>query len=705
MEREKDLDNYDVNDNFFTDLDQTTSTPKGSKRRLIKFFIGLIVVTLILFLVGKILIVKIGTEKFSKLGLTKDFMGNDIFNEKEDGEKGVVLEGSLTPAELALIPVFTSQPYTSLKDPEIEADILTLDEKISVFVSNFNKEKLSGQELLDALSLYNQIQEISSKLKVYSILQSAKDAKNPIVSSLSSRINGALSKNEAAISFFMTSLSRMTSEEIENVIIEVPELSKYKYKLLYFSKYNPHTLGSDVEKYGIRKSLVTNQAWNKNYELMLSRANISIPDVGENLNIASLLNLMGHRDRNIRKKASHAMGSFLDDNIDILSHTYNAIVRDNLIEKDVRGYKSAISMRNLSNDVSDDVVLNLIKSVSESYGSIAYRYYDIKAKLLNLTKMEHFDRNAPLDLGKITPVPFNDAKDMVLNAYSSFSPTIYSIANKFFEEGRIDAKVSPNKESGAFCISYGPSSPSYIIMNYLGSMRDVFTLAHELGHGIHNTLSSTQDYINYSPVLITAEIASIFGEKLLMQEVLKRKTSVTERAQILANKIDDNISVIIRQIAFAKFEHKVHVMSEHKDLTAKELSDIWLNIQRESLGTIFELGEEYGNYWSYISHFFYAPFYVYSYAFAALMADRLYMLYKSGDVNNFEENYINMLSKGSSENYIDLLKPFGLNPESPDFWRDSLSSLKNDVEEFENLVNSQAFHEEIKNIISAQEKE
>ena len=335
--------------------------------------------------------------------------------------------------------------------------------------------------------------------------------------------------------------------------------------------------------------------------------------------------------------------------------------------------------------VEDEVVDVLVKKVKENYGKISHRYYKIKAKTLGKKILNHWDRNAPLSKAENKVIPWEEAKSLVLSAYGEFSPEMEKIAEIFFKKNWIDAKVKSGKDSGAFSHSCVPSVHPYILMNYQGKVRDVMTLAHELGHGVHQYLARAQGYFMSGTPLTLAETASVFGEQLTFQKILKNEKDTKKKKIIIANKVEDMISTVVRQIAFLEFERKVHEARKDGEIPLEKICEFWMEVQKESLGAAFKFDQEYRFFWSYIPHFIHSPFYVYAYAFGDCLVNSLYGVYKSGKIKNFEEKYLAMLTGGGTKGHKEMLEPFGLSIKDPKFWQAGLDVIIGYIDQLEEM--------------------
>jgi oligoendopeptidase F len=340
--------------------------------------------------------------------------------------------------------------------------------------------------------------------------------------------------------------------------------------------------------------------------------------------------------------------------------------------------------RHLANRVEGPVVDALVEAVRESYPKLSHRYYKMKAGWLGLDKMMHWDRNAPLPDQDDSKVPWDAAQTMVLDAYAGFAPEMADIARRFFDERWIDAPVRPGKSSGAFAHPTVPSAHPYVMLNYQGKTRDVMTLAHELGHGVHQVLAAEQGALMASTPLTLAETASVFGEMLTFQSLLKQTTDAKKRKVLLAGKVEDMLNTVVRQIAFYQFEREVHSARREGELTADQIGELWIRTQSEALGEAVQFGPGYETFWAYIPHFIHSPFYVYAYAFGDCLVNSLYARYLEAE-EGFQQKYFEMLKAGGTKHHSELLKPFGLDASDPAFWHKGLSMIEGFIDELEKV--------------------
>jgi len=400
------------------------------------------------------------------------------------------------------------------------------------------------------------------------------------------------------------------------------------------------------------------------------------------LSSGEVLTRMSDKNPSIRRDAAKAFGKGLKENIRLFSLITNTLAKDKEIDDRWRGLPHPVSSRNLQNQVEDEVVSALRDAVRKSYPTLSHRYYKLKAQWLGLDTLEYWDRNAPLPEADEKYVSWDEAKNIVLSAYREFDSRLGQVATEFFDNPWIDAKPRQGKEPGAFSHPTVPSVHPYILMNYHGKFRDVMTLAHELGHGIHQVLAADQGYLLADTPLTLAETASVFGEMLTFQSLLRATKGEISRKVLLASKVEDMLNTVVRQIAFYEFEEKVHEERRLGEIDPERLGDIWMSVQKDSLGPAFQFDNEYRYFWAYIPHFLHTPFYVYSYAFGDCLVNSLYDLFSKGHPK-FQQKYIQMLQAGGSLRYNELLTPFELDASDPSFWKRGLDVISGLVDQLE----------------------
>ena len=413
-------------------------------------------------------------------------------------------------------------------------------------------------------------------------------------------------------------------------------------------------------------------------------AEMRFPMDGKDLTSAEVLNMLSSTDRAKRKAAGESIGATLGANKRLFAQITNTLAKDKAIEDKWRGYAKPISSRNLANEVEDEVVEALITAVRDAYPDLSHRYYALKAKWFGSDKLEYYDRNAPLPDSDNRMIPWPQAEATVLEAYGEFSPKLAEVARPFFSNGWIDAPARAGKSPGAFAHPTVPSAHPYLLLNYQGKTRDVMTLAHELGHGVHQRLAAEQGHFLAQTPLTLAETASVFGEMLTFQKLLRETTDAKTRRALLASKTEDMLNTVVRQISMLEFERAVHRERREGEIAVERIGEIWMETQRESLGPALNFDEGYQWFWSYVPHFIHSPFYVYAYAFGDCLVNALYAVYQEGE-EGFADRYLEMLSAGGSKHHSELLAPFGLNAADPGFWKRGLDMIAGFVTELDDM--------------------
>jgi oligoendopeptidase F len=574
--------------------------------------------------------------------------------------------------------------YASTKDKKITADLKKIATESKKFATQFQSkvEKLNAEQLFLAIKKYEEIGQEIGKISSYSQLLYASDLSNQINISFHQNTSEALSKFESDLIFFTIELNEIDDKKLTQ-LLKNSDLKKYQPFIRDTRSFKKYQLSHELEKFALEKNITGRAAFVRLFDETVN--NLKFSYRGKILNSQEIFDLMSNRDEKIRKDAAKAIGKTFEENAKIFTFITNTLAKDKAIDDSWRGFESPISARNLSNFVEDEVVEILTKKVKQNYAKISHRYYQIKAKILGKKTLNYWDRNAPLSKAENKIIPWQSAQDLVLSAYEEFSPELKKIGEVFFKKNWIDAAVRNGKDSGAFSHPCVPSVHPYILMNYQGKIRDVMTLAHELGHGIHQQLASAQGYLMSGTPLTLAETASVFGEQLTFQKILKNEKNLEQKKLIIASKVEDMINTVVRQIAFLEFEKKVHQARKDGEISLEKLCEFWMQIQKESLGPIFKFDQEYRFFWSYIPHFIHSPFYVYAYAFGDCLVNSLYGVYKSGQVKNFPEKYLAMLTKGGKEYHKEMLEPFGLSVSDPKFWQAGLDVIIDYIDQLEEV--------------------
>jgi oligoendopeptidase F len=480
--------------------------------------------------------------------------------------------------------------------------------------------------------------------------------------------------------FFTLELNRIEDALIEKALAN-PKFARYRPWIEDVRKEKPYQLEARVEQLFHEKSVTGGAAWNRLFDETISSLRFHVD--GEELAIEPTLNLLQDPQEERRKAASDALGKVFKENIRVFALITNTLAKDKEISDRWRGFKDIAASRHLANRVEPETVDALVQSVRDAYPRLSHRYYKMKAKWFGKEQLNHWDRNAPLPKVAQRTIGWDEARDTVLTSYSAFSPRMAEIAQRFFDKRWIDAPVRPGKSPGAFAHPTVPSVHPYVMMNFQGKPRDVMTLAHELGHGVHQVLAGPQGALMAPTPLTLAETASVFGEMLTFRALLA-KTGERERKAMLAQKVEDMLNTVVRQIAFYWFERKLHTERRNGELTAEQIGELWLSVQGESLGPSIKIGPGYETFWAYIPHFVHSPFYVYAYAFGDCLVNSLYAVYEKADAG-FAERYLDMLAAGGTKHHSELLAPFGLDARDPQFWQTGLGLIDRMITEIEGL--------------------
>ncbi len=539
---------------------------------------------------------------------------------------------------------------------------------------------LGGDELAELVRRYEALSEIIGRAYSFASLTFAAQRDDAEIGrffqGIQERINGLTTH----LLFVTLELNRIEDGELQAKLEGSPALAHYRPWLRDVRASRPHQLDDAIEKTLHEKAITGRSAWVRLFDETM--ADLRFTFDGERLTSAQIFDKLQAKDREVRRQAGEAIGATLQERVRLFARITNTLAKDKQIEDGWRHYARPISSRNLANRVEDEVVDALIAAVRQTYPRLSHRYYGLKARWLGLDKLEYYDRNAPLPEDDDTRIAWDDAKVIVLDAYRRFSPQLSGILENFFDRRWIDAELRAGKDAGAFCHPTVPGVHPYVLMNYQGRARDVMTLAHELGHGVHQVLAAEQGPLMASTPLTLAETASVFGEQLTFRRILEGAGDAKRRRVLLAGKIEDALNTVVRQIAFVEFERRVHDARKTAELTADELGDIWLAVQVESLGPAFDLDDDYRVFWSYIPHFVHVPFYVYAYAFGDCLVNALYAVYEREPVG-FEQRYLDLLRAGGTLWHDELLRPFGLDARDPAFWGRGLDVIASMIDQLE----------------------
>ncbi len=576
-----------------------------------------------------------------------------------------------------------SDLYPGRDSPQLTRDLARLADDAEAFRRRHEGRlaELSGAELGRAVESYERMQELSGRITSYASLVHAGNLADPEIGRFYQTLQERINAISTTLLFFTLELNRFDDDALAAKEAD-PALAHYRSWLRDVRAFRPHQLSDEAETLLHEKSVAGSAAWTRLFDETV--ADLRFPIRGRELTEAEALDLLSDRDPEVRREAAHSVGEVLGRNARIFALITNTLAKDKEIEDRWRRFARPISSRNLANFVEDEVVDALIAAVRDSYPALSHRYYRLKARWFGVEALPFWDRNAPLPEDDDRLIPWPEAEATVLSAYGAFSPEMAMVGQRFFAAPWIDAPVRPGKASGAFAHPTVPAAHPYLLLNYQGRVRDVMTLAHELGHGVHQVLAAQQGYLMADTPLTLAETASVFGEMLTFRALLARETDPRRRKIMLAGKVEDMLNTVVRQIAFVTFEIRVHDERREAELTPDRLAEIWLDVQRESLGPAIRLDGVYRHYWSYIPHFIHTPFYVYAYAFGDCLVNSLYAAYQDAH-QGFAERYLDMLRAGGTLRHRELLAPFGLDAADPAFWSKGLSVVAGFIDELERL--------------------
>ncbi len=581
--------------------------------------------------------------------------------------------------------------YPSPAEPKIDADFTAAEQAAAEFAAAYDGKvaQLDGPALAKAIAEYEAIESRLGRVMSYLGLRYQQNSADPARAKAMGDGQTRATDAFAPLVFFTLELNKIDEAALDQMQADCADLARYAPWLRRLRAFRPHQLSDELEKYLHDTSVVGAAAWNRLFDETLSALRFTVAVDGaepETLSLEPTLTLLSDQNRAKRAAAAHALSTVFAENIRLFSLITNTLAKEKEIGDRWRKLPTPQSGRHLSNDVEPEVVQALRGAVVAAYPRLSHRYYALKAGWLGLDKLEHWDRNAPLPREDDRKIPWNEARETVLAAYSDFSPRMADLARPFFDRNWIDAPVTPGKAPGAFAHPTVADAHPFVMLNYLGKTRDVMTLAHELGHGVHLRLAAEQGELLSRTPLTLAETASVFGEMLTFKRLLNAETDPKKRKSLLAGKVEDMINTVVRQIAFYEFESRVHGERRKGELTSERLGEIWLEVQRESLGPAFRFEAGYENYWAYIPHFIHSPFYVYAYAFGDGLVNALYAVYEqSGPNTGFQEKYFDMLRAGGALRHKDLLAPFGLDASDPDFWQQGLGVIESMIDELERL--------------------
>ena len=579
--------------------------------------------------------------------------------------------------------------YPGMESPVFSADLKKAAEQCAAFTSAW-KGKLAdllsasdgAVQLTAAIREYEAIDDLIGRIMSYAQLMYTGDTTDPVRAKFYGDSQEKMTNASSDLLFFTLELNRLEDAKVDALMADGP-LAHYKPWLEDIRREKPYQLEDRIEQLFHEKSVSGRGAWNRLFDDTISSLRFKVD--GKELAIEPTLNLMQDSQADVRKSAAEAVGVTLKDNLRTFALITNTLAKDKEIHDRWHGFQDIADSRHLSNRVEREVVDALVDAVHTAYPRLSHRYYKLKSKWFGQDSLDYWDRNAPLPDVATKSYRWDEARDLVLSAYDGFAPEMANIARRFFDERWIDAPTRPGKSPGAFAHPTVPSAHPYVLLNYQGKPRDVMTLAHELGHGVHQVLASHNGALMAPTPLTLAETASVFGEMLTFRKLLDATTNKTQRRTMLAAKTEDMLNTVVRQIAFYTFERKLHTARRDGELTADQICEIWMSVQGESLGPSITFGPGYETFWAYIPHFIHSPFYVYAYAFGDCLVNSLYGVYQNAN-QGFAEKYFALLSAGGTKHHSELLAPFGLDARDPAFWQIGLTMIESMIVELEELT-------------------
>ena len=602
-----------------------------------------------------------------------------------DTQPRAAADGRAAAKELGDLPVWDlSDLYENPDAPALKADLDRLAGDCAGFRADFAGKlaDADARTLLAAISRYEQIQITSGRIGSYAGLRFQQNMADPVRTKFQADMDQAINDATANLVFFTLEVNRIADARLDAMLAESAELARYRPVLRRLRAMRPHQLSDELEAYLHDQAVVGRAAWNTLFDESMAAMTFEV--AGETLGLEATLNLLSEHDRARREAGARALAAGFRAKLPLYARITNTLAKMKAVDDKWRKFPAPNASRHLANDVEPEVVQALRDAVVAAYPRLSHRYYALKAKWLGLEKLQVWDRNAPLPDEDDRVIPWAEARRTVEDAYRAFDPRLADITVDFFEKNWIDAAVTPGKTPGAFSASTVTTVHPYVLMNYLGKSRDVMTLAHELGHAVHQTLAASQgELLSHTPLTL-AETASVFGEMLTFRKLIDGAGDDRTRRTLLAGKVEDMINTVVRQIAFYDFEVKLHDARASGELTADQINDIWMSVQAERLGPVFEFMDGDEVFWSYIPHFIHVPFYVYAYAFGDSLVNALYAVFEEGDPA-FRDKYHELLRAGGSKHHSELLAPFGLDASDPAFWQKGLGLIERMIAELEEI--------------------
>jgi oligoendopeptidase F len=547
--------------------------------------------------------------------------------------------------------------------------------------------ELDAAGIAEAMRKLEELSELAGRAGTYASLAFAVDTLSPEIGALMQNVRERGARIETQLLFFDLEWNQL-SEERAVELLASPELERWRHHLTTLRRYRPHQL-SEPEEWILTETAVTGpSAFSRLFTEQISAVTVTVPDSDEPLQLMEAMARLQDADRERRREAAEAVTEALEPGIRTRAYIYNTLLADKATKDRLRSYEHWLASRNLANEASDESVAALIEAVASRY-EIPRRWYRLKARLLGLPRLADYDRMAPVARSD-TRVPYEEARELVLDCYREFSPELGEVVEEFFTGRYIDAPPAPGKRGGAFCSYAVPAAHPYVMLNYTSRPGDVLTMAHELGHGVHATLARPKGIFEFSTPLTVAETASIFGEAIVLGRMVERAPDDSERLSLLAESLDGIVGAIFRQVAMNRFEERVHTeRRERGELPVDAFNGAWLDTQTELLGDSVELTDGYSTWWSYVPHFISTPGYVYAYAYGNLLAFSVYGRYQEvGDA--FVDDYLDLLRAGGSRSPEELGQIVGVDLTDPGFWGSGLDLIEQRLEEAEALADAVA---------------
>ena len=537
--------------------------------------------------------------------------------------------------------------------------------------------ELGADGLADAMHELAAIQDLVGRAGSYAVLRFSLDTTDPERGALMQRAHELSAAIETALVFFELEWNQVPDERADE-LLAADELDFCRHHLRTIRRYRPHQLSEPEERILTETSVTGPSAFQRLFTEQTSVIEISVPDSAEPVSLEEALSRLQQPDRRRRAEAAAGLTEALREGLRTRAFVFNTLFQDKATKDRLRSFPHWLASRNLANEVSDESVEALIEAVRSRY-ELARRWYRLKASLLELDRLSHWDRMAPVS-DSDEEIPYGDAREIVLDCYSGFSPELGEAAGAFFENGYVDGPPRPGKRGGAFCSYTVPSAHPYVLLNYTSRPHDVLVMAHELGHGVHASLARPQGIFHFTTPLTVAETASIFGETIVLERLLERAPGPAERLNLLAGSLDGAVAAVFRQVAMNRFEHAAHVeRRESGELSVERFGELWLETQSDLLADSVEVGDDYGVWWSYIWHFVDAPGYVYAYAYGHLLALSVYRRYEEqGEA--FVPSYLELLRAGGSRPPEELGAIVGVDLSDPDFWSSGLDLVERQLE-------------------------